>query len=429
MSTSPRVCVIGAGCSGITAVKNLLQAGITNFVCYEKSDQIGGNWVFREDNNHSSVYETTHLISSKALSAYIDFPMPDDYPDYPSHRQILAYFKLYAQKFDLDRHITFNTSVEKVEKITDERWRVTTDKGETSDFDYIMVCNGHHWNPRYPNYEGKFEGEMLHSHFYKKAEPFRGKRVLVIGAGNSGCDVAVEVSRVAEKCDISMRRGYYIVPKFMMGKATDTFNKGMVALPKFLAAPLRRLGLYIAIGSYSDYGLQEPDYPLLQSHPVANSELLYFLRHGKITPRKDIARFEGKTVHFKDGFSAEYDTIVTATGYKITFPFFDSNIIDFTEADRIPLWLRAFHPEHRSLFFIGLVQPQGCIWPLSDYQAKLAANLIAKKWELPKNLRELAEKDSDKIGKQFMNTKRHAIEVHFHEFVQELTKPMKEFNF
>ena len=425
---TPRVCVIGAGCSGITAVKNLLQAGITDFVCYEKSEQIGGNWVFREDNTHSSVYETTHLISSKALSAFIDFPMPDDYPDYPSHRQILAYFQAYCRHFDLEKHITFNTAVERIEKIADERWRVGTNTGETQEFDYILVCNGHHWNPRYPSYPGVWTGDMMHSHAYKKAESFRGKRVLVVGAGNSGCDVAVEVSRVAQQCDISMRRGYYIVPKFLIGKATDTFNETMVKLPKFLAAPLRRLGLFVAVGSYKDYGLQEPDYPLLKSHPVANSELLYFLRHGKIKPRKDIARYDGNTVHFTDGTTGEYDIIVAATGYHITFPFLDKKLVDFDDADRIPLWLRAFHPNHRSLFFIGLVQPQGCIWPLSDYQAKLAANLIAKKWKLPENLAELAEKDSDEISRQFMNTKRHAIEVHYHEFVQRLKKPIKQFN-
>ncbi len=427
--TSPKVCIIGAGCSGLAAIKNLLQVGINNLVCYEKSEQIGGNWVYREDNEHSSVYETTHLISSKTLSAYIDFPMPAEYPDYPSHKQILAYFQSYSQHFDLEKHIIFNTSVENVEKIENERWRVSLSSGESLEFDYVMICNGHHWNPRFPNYQGTWKGAFIHSHYYKKAEPFRGKRVLVVGAGNSGCDVAVEVSRIAALCDISMRRGYYIVPKIMMGKPTDTFNKGIVSLPKFLGAPLRRLGLYIAIGNYKDYGLEEPDYPLLKSHPVANSELLYFLRHGKITPRKDISHLDGNTVHFKDGASAEYDTIIAATGYKITFPFLNKKIVDFEDADRIPLWLRAFHPEHRSLFFIGLMQPQGCIWPLSDYQSKLVANLIIKKWELPQNLRELAEKDSDKIAQKFMNTKRHSIEVDFHEFVAELKKTMKKFGF
>ena len=419
-----RVGVIGAGCSGITAIKNLLQAGVTDIVCYEKSNEIGGNWVYREANEHSSVYETTHLISSKYLSAYLDFPMPDDYPDYPSHRQVLAYFQRYAQHFGVEKYIQFNTAVTKVEKIAGERWRVTTDKGDVTEFDALMIANGHHWNPRMPTYAGKFAGEFTHSHHYKKAAPYRDKRVLVIGAGNSGCDVAVEVSRIADRCDLSMRRGYYIIPKFLFGKPTDTFNGIITKLPDFLAAPARRLGLYMQVGNYADYGLQIPDYPLLKSHPVANSELLYFIRHGKIKPRVDVARFEGNTVHFTDGSSADYDTVVAATGYHISFPFLDKSIVDFDDADRIPLWLRCFHANHKTLFFIGLVQPQGCIWPLADYQSKLVANLVAGRWSLPDNLPQLAERDSDHIGKQFMATKRHAIEVHYHPFVKELTKAM-----
>ena len=421
---SPKVCVIGAGCSGITAIKNLIQAGVTDIVCYEKTDQIGGNWVYRTDNEHSSVYETTHLISSKSLSSYMDFPMPDSYPDYPSHQQVLAYFQRYAAHFGVAQYIKFNTTVLTAEKIADERWRVTTDNKNVTDFDYLIVANGHHWQPRHPTYAGNFTGETLHSHSYKKAEPFRDKRVLVIGAGNSGCDVAVEVSRVAAACDISMRRGYYIIPKFLIGKPTDTFNETLIKLPNIVAAPLRRLGLYLQVGSYKDYGLQTPDYPLLKSHPVANSELLYFLRHGKIKPRKDVARFEGKTAHFTDGSSAEYDTVVTATGYHITFPFLDKSIVDFEDADRIPLWLRTFSPQHKSLFFIGLFQPQGCIWPLSDYEAKLCANLIMGRWQLPKNLAELAERDADFIAQQFMATKRHSIEVHYHDFLRKLQRQM-----
>ena len=143
--------------------------------------------------------------------------MPDDYPDYPSHRQVLAYFQRYAQHFGVEKYIQFNTAVTKVEKIAGERWRVTTDKGDVTEFDALMIANGHHWNPRMPTYAGKFAGEFTHSHHYKKAAPYRDKRVLVIGAGNSGCDVAVEVSRIADRCDLSMRRGYYILPKRNFG--------------------------------------------------------------------------------------------------------------------------------------------------------------------------------------------------------------------
>ena len=216
------VCVIGAGCSGLAAIKNLVQAGVDNIVCYEKSNQIGGNWVYTAQESHSSVCETTHIISSKKLSEYVDFPMPEDYPDYPSHKQILTYFQSYADHFGLQKYIQFNTAVEKVEKIENEKWKVKLSSGEEKKFDFLMVANGHHSVPRMPEFSGNFKGQILHSHQYKNNENYIGKRVLVIGAGNSGCDCAVEISRVADYVAISMRRPYYIIPKFLMGKPTDT---------------------------------------------------------------------------------------------------------------------------------------------------------------------------------------------------------------
>ncbi|MCB0546047.1 MAG: NAD(P)-binding domain-containing protein [Phaeodactylibacter sp.] len=421
-STSPSVCVIGAGCSGLAAIKNLIQAGVENVVCFEKNDQVGGNWIFTAGESHSSVCETTHIISSRTMSEFLDFPMPDHYPDYPSHAQVLAYFQNYARHFGLEKHIRFNTAISKVEETADKKWVVTLENGEQHQFDYLFTANGHHSVPRWPEIPGKFTGELLHSHSYKTNEPFAGKRVLVIGAGNSGCDCAVEISRVARHVGISMRRAYYIIPKFMMGRPTDTYNKLLTRLPHFLRQPLQKLSLRLQVGDYRDYGLENPDYPITQCHPTLNSELLYRIRHGKVHPRRGVSRFEGKKVHFTDGKVEEYDVVITATGYKIAFPFFEENFINFEEEERIPLYLRMIHPGHPTLFFIGLTQPQGCIWPLSDLQAKLAANHIAGRWPIPKNLRELAEAECREIEKDFLHTKRHSLEVHFHPFFNKIQK-------
>jgi hypothetical protein len=417
-----RVCVIGAGCSGITAIKNLLQAGVKDVVCYEQNHEIGGNWLYSPQESHSSVCETTHIISSKTLSEYIDYPMPEDYPDYPSHDQLLRYFQSYAQHFGLYEYIRFNTKVSKVEKIEGERWQVTLSDGSSEVFDYLFIANGHHNVPRHPDLPGAFSGQYLHSHHYKTAAPFKDQKVLVIGAGNSGCDCAVEISRVASKVAISVRRAQYIVPKFFLGKPTDTFNKDMLWVPKPIAAWMRKLSLRIQVGKYSEYGLPDPDYPVIGAHPTVNSELLYKIRHGKVHPRSVVSKIEGKNVTFSNGLSEEYDVIVAATGYKISLPFFAPDFINYEEADRVPLWLRMFHPQHPSLVFIGLFQPQGAIWPASDLQAKLAANYVMGRWKMPKNIAELAEKDSDKIKKDFIPAKRHTIEVHFHEFVHALQK-------
>ncbi|HMQ47349.1 MAG TPA: NAD(P)-binding domain-containing protein [Saprospiraceae bacterium] len=419
---NPRVAVIGAGCSGLAAIKNLIQAGINDIVCFEKNDQIGGNWVFTAGESHSSVCETTHIISSKKMSEFLDFPMPEDYPDYPSHRQVLAYFQAYAQRFDLEKYIRFNTSVQQVTKSENGGWVIHLESGEQEQFDYLMVANGHHSVPRWPDTSGHFSGELIHSHQYKSSQAFAGKRVLVMGAGNSGCDCAVEISRVADYTAISMRRPYYIVPKFFMGKPTDTFNEHIVHVPPFILKYLQRVSLYLQVGRYSYYGLETPDYPITQCHPILNSELLYKIRHGRVNPRKGISRIEGKQVFFEDGRQEEYDCIVAATGYQIAFPFFDAALIDFEHADRIPLYLRMIHPTHPTLFFIGLVQPQGCIWPLSDLQAKLAANHIAGRWSLPENLDRLAEREANQIARSFLHAKRHLLEVHYRPFFNQLKK-------
>jgi hypothetical protein len=422
-NTSARVAVIGAGPSGITAAKNLLQVGIHNLVVFEKGDQVGGNWVFSPKLSHSSVFETTHIISSKSLSQYLDYPMPEDYPDYPSHKQILAYFQSYARHFGVEPYIRFNTEVVKVVKNSDDTWALTLADSSTETFDHLIVCNGHHWNPRYPHYPGQeqFTGQFLHSHDYKTAAPFRDQRVLVIGGGNSACDIAVETGRVSQMTAISWRRGYYLLPKFIMGQPADVLNSRLLWIPKQLRAPILRYALQLNIGRNRAYGLQEPDQPLYAVHPVANSELLYFIRHGKVHPRRDIQKFEGKNIYFVDGRVEEYDVVIACTGFKITFPFFDPAFLSFEQGD-VPLYKRVFHPQHRSLFFVGLVQPMGCIWPLSDAQAKLVANYIVGNYQLPADMHAQIAQDVQQIRQSFVDSPRHTIEVHYHDHLHDLLR-------
>ncbi len=422
--SSARVAIIGAGPSGITAAKNCLQAGLKNIAVFEKSDQIGGNWVYSPHNGHSSVYETTHIISSKKLSQYDDFPMPADYPDYPSHTQLYDYFNAYADHFGVRPLIRFKTEVTRAEEQPDRTWKIRLKGGQAETFDYLMAANGHHWDPRWPEYPGKFSGKLLHSHQYKRAEPFRGQRVLVIGGGNSGCDIAVETSRVSAFTAISLRRGYYIAPKFVMGKPADVLNEGFLWAPRWLRLLALRITLWLAVGNYRDYGLPEPDYGLLRAHATVNSELLYFIRHGKIHPRQDIAKFEGRQVHFADGLAEEYDTVIAATGFKISFPFFDPGFIDWSDGQDVPLYLRVFHPDHPSLFFIGLVQPLGCVWPLADLHARLAANAIIGAYRPPADMRRRIEREVAARQAHYLRVKRHTIEVDYHEHRKELLKEM-----
>ncbi|MBX2892539.1 MAG: NAD(P)-binding domain-containing protein [Saprospiraceae bacterium] len=419
---SPRIAIIGAGCSGLAAIKVLTENGLDNLVCFEKNDQIGGNWVYTASESHSSVCETTHIISSKWLSRFSDFPMPAEYPDYPSHRQVLAYFQQYADKFDLRKHIRFKTEVLKAEKIEQERWRLTLVDGSAEEFDYLLVANGHHSAPRHPVWRDDFTGQYFHSHSFKNNQGFEGKRVLVVGAGNSGCDCAVETSRVAERVDISVRSPQYIIPKFFLGRPTDIFAAKMIWLPRSVQDALHKISVRVQVGRYRYYGLPEPDFPPTRSHPTVNSEMLEKIRHGKVHPRPGIERVEGRTVRFTDGSSSEYDVIIAATGYLMNLPFFDKDFIDWENALSVPLYLRIFHPAHKSLFFIGLVQPQGSIWPLSEAQARLVARLLKGQWALPAHWQQLAEEEGQATERAFFKSPRHAVEVHFLPYLKKLEK-------
>ncbi|RUR12079.1 NAD(P)/FAD-dependent oxidoreductase [Legionella sp. km772] len=426
---NPRVCIIGAGPSGLTAVKNLQEQGLTNITVFEKSKQIGGNWVYDEQNEHSSVYETTHIISSKRWSQFEDFPMPDDYSDYPSHRQLLTYFNAYAKHFDLNKYIRFNTNVVKINQLEDDKWQVIfeNESGHNEEiFDYLLVANGHHWDPYLPEYPGEFQGELLHSHQYKKAAPFKDKRVLVIGGGNSGCDIAVETARISASTHISMRRGYHIFPKFIFGKPTDVAVAKVQWIPAVLRQKLINIVVRVLQGRYAKYQLMKPDCGPLEIHPTINSELLYAIRHGKIQTNPGVERFSGNKVYFVNGRCQEFDSVIFATGYKISFPFFaHEERLNFSNATRVPLYRKMMHPDFESLYFIGLCQPQGCIWPLADYQSKIVARIIAGTLARPKQLHEKVKQEMDKPHYRFKSHRRHALEVDYHLFRRELLQMLK----
>ncbi|MDR3442631.1 MAG: NAD(P)-binding domain-containing protein [Legionella sp.] len=420
---SPRVCVIGAGPSGLAAIKNLHEQGVVDITVFEKNSQIGGNWVYEEQNSHSSVYETTHIISSKRWSQFEDFPMPADYPDYPSHRQILDYFQGYARHFDLNKYIRFNTNVLKVTQIKSQQWQVVfQDEQGTQEesFDYLLIANGHHWDPFLPEYPGHFDGDLLHSHEYKKASVFQGKRVLVVGGGNSACDVAVEISRISPQTSISMRRGYHIFPKFIFGKPTDVAVAKTKWMPAWMRQRLFSLVIRALQGRYAKYHLMKPDCGPLEIHPTINTELLYFIRHGKVRPRPGITHFEGKKVHFTNGETHEFDTVIFATGYKISFPFLDKELVDFSSSTKVPLYRKMMHPDFNTLYFIGLCQPQGCIWPLADYQSKIVARIIMGTLKRPEQLHQKIAQEMNKPHYRFKSHMRHALEVDYHMFRREL---------
>ncbi len=396
---------------------------------------IGGNWRYENDNGTSSAYKSLHINSARKLMSYKAFPMPDDYPDYPSHWQVAKYFDDYAERFGLKERITFNAEVVSAAPV-DGAWEVTVEdadgKRRTERYRAVLVANGHHWKPRWPEppFPGaeEFEGEQMHVHHYREPDVLEGKRVLVLGIGNSAVDVAVESSRIAEKTFLAMRRGAYVLPKFLGGTPID---ESAPPIASYLPISVQRFFfnrlLKTAVGEMTDYGLPKPDHKLLEAHPTVSSELLPRLGHGDITAKPNIDRFAGgRMVRFADGSEEEIDLVIYCTGYKISFPFLDESVFAARD-NRMPLYKRAVSVENPGLYFIGFIQPLGPIMPIAEAQAEWLADLLTGKAALPpapEMRKEIAAYDRW-LNKRFVASKRHTIEVDFHPYLRDIKRERK----
>lgn len=423
MQKDTKVCIIGCGSSGMVAAKVLFQNKIP-FDCFEAGSEIGGNWKYMNDNGMSSAYESLHINTSKQMMAYSDFPMPDHYPDYTDHRQIFQYFNDYVDHFGFRDRITFNTKVEHIEKLGDRRYKVTTDKFGEREYTDVVVANGHHWSPKYPNFPGHFSGETLHTHYYKIFKPFIDKRVLIIGMGNSAVDIACELSTVAKKVTVSTRSGAYILPKYMFGMPTDHLTKPPLAfMPLWFQRLALRISLTLSVGNQKKYGMPVPDRPLLREHPTVSGEILEKIGHGKIDVKPNVAQLDGKDVYFTDNTHAEYDTIIYATGYKIDFPFFDSDFF-IAENNEMPLYEYTVDIDHPGLYFFGFIQPIGSVMPLVEMQAEWLASLLTGKKQLPAKDKMIAwyEQNRKRMRKRYGDSGRHTLEVDFFPYLKRLKK-------
>lgn len=429
-----KYCIIGAGASGITAAKNLKALNIP-FEMIEREDEIGGNWYYGKQS--SSAYKSTHLISSKKMTQYTDFPMPANYPDYPNHAQVLAYLRDYGRAFGLYDHILFKTSVERLERTDDGLWEVALQSGGESHirrYKGVLIANGHLWDSKYPQYAGKFNGVSVHSKDYKTPEILRDKRVLVIGGGNSGCDIAVEAAQNAARVFHSTRRGYHYIPKFVFGKPTDEFAE--VSHKLHLPLPVRRtlntLLLKMVMGDPQRFGLPKPDHKLLEAHPIANSQMLYYVGHGDITPKPDVETLCGDRVRFKDGSEEAIDVIVYATGFRISFPFIDTKHLNWQETGP-GFYLHVFHPQYDNLFIVGLIQPDSGVFWIADYQSQLVARFIqaqmhdSTRAEAFRLLKAGPQPDL-RGGTKHLRTERHYLEIEHYSYGQRLKRLIAKFS-
>jgi len=425
----PRACIIGAGSSGIAAAKALHERCIP-FDCFEKSDRVGGNWVFANKNGMSAAYRDLFINTSRPRMEYSDFPMPETYPDFPHHTHIADYFEGYVEHFGFREKIAFETGVAHARRREDGVWEVELDGGETRLYDALLVANGHHWNPRWPEpaFPGAdtFTGKQLHAHSYVDNSIFAGKRVVILGMGNSAMDIAVESSYVASRTYLAARGGAWIIPKYIFGTPLDQLPSDPRVPFKIRQRMIHQL-IKTYIGAPERFGLPKPNHKFGEAHPTISGRILDRIQHGTVTPKPNIASFDGSQVHFVDGSVLDADVIVYCTGYKISFPFFDTDFVSAPD-NHIELFRRVFDPHIGNLFFIGLLQPLGAIMPLAEAQGAWVGDYLLGDYALPPLAKMRADIEADQAGmrKRYVASKRHTIQVDFDDYLHALAKERRE---
>jgi hypothetical protein len=429
------VCVIGAGASGLAAIKNLREHGFA-VDCYERETSVGGAWNWRHD--RSPVYAGTHLISSRPLTEFPDFPMPDHWPDYPHHHQVLSYLERYAKHFGLLDHIWFGTEVMTARPVGDGRWDVTTHStgggaARVQRYAGLVVANGHNWDPAHPEIPGDFRGQVIHSAAYKDPAQVRGRKVLVIGGGNTGCDIAVEAAQQAATVWHSTRRGYWYAPKYLLGRPADQVNARMLRwrLPLRVRQWLYRRTLAMTTGDLTRFGLPEPDHRPYESHPVVNSQLPYYLGHGRIRPVPDVVRYAGGAVELADGRRVDPDLVITATGYLPSFAFLSPDLLDLDPDGKPDLHLHAFARKHPTLAVVGLLQPDAGLLPLAHWQSVAVARWLRLRVDDPARAAVVQQKESGRPARDWARrgvvpTRRHWFEVDHIAYLRALDGLLKQ---
>lgn len=445
--TLPKACIIGAGTSGIITAKVFKEHGVP-FDCIEKGSGIGGLWRFQNDNGMSTCYRSLHINTSKRLMELSDFSFRESTAEYPSHTEILSEFERYTDLFGLRPHIQFKTEVKHCQRLPDRTWKIqllTPTGEETRHYDFLAVANGHHWDPRVAAFPGQFDGIEMHSHHYvdtQSPHDLRDKNVVVVGVGNSAMDIACELGHVgqgAKNVYLAQRSGVWIFPKVLGNIPQDKFLRHPMQKPSRAERILRETVpvqlhrrftqkwmsalVSVLVGNPTRVGLKEPKEPITMRHPTISQEIHNRLIHGDVTPKGNIKTLLGKQVEFEDGSVEDVDAIIYATGYNITFPFFDRDLIS-AEDNNIPLFQRIFDPRFDSLAFIALVQPLCAMMPIAELQSNLVADYLCGEYHLPPQaeMQRLARELDAEIASRYTPSKSHTIQIDCEEYSYKLRK-------
>jgi len=378
-----RVAIVGAGPSGLTALRALTAAGIEATV-FERGARVGGIWTLED--RPTAAYPALHLITSRARTELVEFPMPPETPDYPSREAVGRYLENYVDHFGLADRIRLDCGVVSARRGSERGWELELAGGARETFDALVVASGHNEVPKLPDpaYAGEFAGRQLHALDYPGPESFRGERVLVVGMGNSAMDIATELSHHAERTLLSVRRGSWIVPKRLLGRPADQVVKpwSAVHVPWQIRQPVAQALLRMTVGSPERLGLPAPQRGLFQDHPTITDTVPSRIAHGAITPVGAIDRLEGAAVRFAGGRSEEVDAIVWCTGYRVEIAFLEPDVLG-PDPQELPLYRRILHLDHEDLLFVGLMQSTGSALPIVERQSQLVAERLSGRWAPP----------------------------------------------
>ncbi|MGB9374603.1 MAG: NAD(P)-binding domain-containing protein [Jiangellales bacterium] len=417
--------IIGAGPAGLAAGKALAERGLT-FDWFEKGSMVGGLWRIDNDNGGVAAYKTLHLNSSRFTSQFPSDPMPDDWPDYPSHELMAQYFQEFAEQHGLLERITFHAEVTSVEPLPgpgkpgEHGWAVTTSATGTRTYGAVLVANGHHGTPHMVQFAGEFTGESFHSHDYVEPSVFTDKDVVVVGVGNSGMDISCDAAKVARSVHLVTRRGVHVLPKYAFGKPIDTLASPINGyVPFVVERTLYEVVQRLSSGRPQDRGLPKPDHRLLHAHPTVSAELYDRVGHGDIVVTPTIERLDADTVHFIDGTSTHADVLVYATGYDVSLPFLAPEVYSATD-NAMPLYQRVVSPDRPGLYFIGFIQTVGANIALFEYQSAWVADLLTDAVVLPTEdqMRDWIGADQAAMAKRYTRSQRHTMQVDYWRYIR-----------
>ncbi|MCD0444501.1 NAD(P)-binding domain-containing protein [Glycomyces sp. A-F 0318] len=425
------VCVIGAGASGLIAVKNLRENGF-EVDCYERDTVLGGLW--NPQNQHSPLYPNTHLVTSRSQTEIPDFPMPDDWPDYPSATQMLTYLTSYAKHFGLSEHIWYGSEIAAVEPVEGSRFEVIVkpaagNAARRLRYAAVIIATGHHWAPNLPSYPGQdqYRGTVLHSSQLKDASRLRGKHVLVVGGGNSGVDLACEAAVNAAGCVHSVRRDTWHLPKYLGGEPADYALNRLGARPKFLRRFLTDRLLNGPARLAARMGIEVPGRGPGGEEPVRNGRYLEHVGDGSIRRRGEVARFDGYDVAFADGTEMRPDLVVFATGYRPQITCVAAPLLGVEGTGGTPqLMARMFSPKSQTLAVAGLVEPGVGVLPIVHWQTHAIARWLQVRKSDPeraKNFRDQVQSETTgQADGPGAASPRHRLAVDAEEYLASLAR-------